>query len=63
MNKEESNSYADEHKLESDQQPPSGIFRTSTNPCTHGEAILIVKEMSALITWAYCKYDLMYAFQ
>ena len=38
-------------------------FITSTNPCMHGEAILIVKEMSALITCAYCKYDLMYAFQ
>ena len=36
---------------------------TSTNPCTHGKAILIVKEMSALIIVVFCKYNLIYAFQ
>ena len=38
-------------------------YVTSTNPCTHGKAILIVKEMSPLIIAVFCKYNLMYAFQ
>ena len=34
----------------------------SRNPCMHGKALLIVKEMSALIK-AYCKSDLMCSLQ